>query len=985
MITKGRILPSFLPSMFLRLNLFLQLLLSGSLAVHAQRIDHVPGELIVALASDDGFGQWRKNHPAFITVRPLIRETNLYLATFDHDAVPEADILQALQADPAVYLVQYNHPVTARRRPADPRYDELWQYRNVGQLDGRPGDDFALEDAWNTTTGGVTINGDTIVVAVLDDGTDLDHEDLVANLWRNHDEIPGNGIDDDENGYVDDYFGFDTENDDGNPDASTAHGTPVAGIIGAVGDNDLGVTGVNWKVKLMTIRNGFLSSEAEVLQAYGYALNARQRYNDTGGREGAYVVVTNASWGRNYGNVADSPIWCDLFDRLGAVGILNAGAAANLNIDVDELGDLPTNCPSDFLIGVTSLGTRSERVSNAAFGSASVDLGAYGQDILTTDLGNGYAPVGGTSFATPHVAGAAALLYSAPCAAFGELLRSDPAAAARYVRRALLESVRPNPDLKDKTTTEGQLDIGAAMASLMEDCGDCFAPTSFEVSPVGGSSSTLRISYQSIVSITQTTLRYRRAGAEVWTELENPSLPLVLEGLAACTAYEFELAASCGAVGTATQSVTVNTDGCCIIPDDFRVRAAPGLQFLASWSEQLAGRSYRIRFRKVGATSWTTRTSTGGVFGIGGGISPCTPYEFEFSTDCDTTNTGFGKRKTVVSTGCGACLEATYCSPPGYDNSTDWIEEVNIGNILVNRTAREVRGFGDFSGAEGMTVVRGGAYPMVLTPGRLSSNDIQDFRVYADWNHDGFFSSREIVGEGDSRRGRPAEIDMVVPDDAPELSTRVRVLMNFLIVRGSACSGPAQGEYEDYCIDVVAAGGCPAPSALFADFAENDETTRLRWRASRAPGGSYRLRYRPSGSGEDWTENDVTGVSLEVDKLNLCRAYDVQLASVCGGSPGAYRTFRFSDNCTDTRRPSLPDADWWLSPNPATTFARVDLAPALGAGTIRLYSAEGRLLSTQRTDGGMTTLVLSSVVAGVYLVELRLTDGRRGVRKLLVR
>ena len=170
--------------------------------------------------------------------------------------------------------------------------------------------------------------------------------------------LPDNGIDDDNNGYVDDYNGFDSAADDGDPNAEpfNAHGTPVAGIIGAVGDNELGVTGVNWDVKIMTVRNAFLDSESEVLQAYLYVLDQRRRYDASGGTEGAYVVATNASWGRAYGDVADSPIWCGLYDDLGEAGILNVGATANANIDVDAVGDLPTNCPSDYLIGVTNLG-----------------------------------------------------------------------------------------------------------------------------------------------------------------------------------------------------------------------------------------------------------------------------------------------------------------------------------------------------------------------------------------------------------------------------------------------------------------------------------------------------------------------------------------------------------------------------------------------------------------------------------------------------
>ena len=445
----------------------LAFLLCFASSLIGQSIDYVPGELLVQLGEDVDAEKWMYGHGELTGLEPLGHTTRIYRFTYNHGSTAGRELLDRIRQDNNVVVAQYNHPLRPRRRPNDTRYDELWQFNNVGQFDGgTPGADINVEPAWDVTTGGSTINGDRIVVAVLDDGTDLDHEDLVDNLWVNAGEIPNNGVDDDGNGYVDDYNGYDSESDDGNPDAGSndGHGTPVAGIIGARGNNRLGVTGVNWDVDLMSVRNGFLSSEAEVLQSYGYVLDQRRRYDATDGREGAYVVATNASWGRAYGNPEDSPIWCGLYNELGQAGILNMGAVENANIDVDRLGDLPTNCRSDYLIGVTNLDTRGNKVRNAGFGAESIDLGAHGQEVLTTGLGNTYVRFPGTSSATPHVTGAAALLYAAPCAAFGELLVADPAAAARYVRRILLESAKPNADLAGKSTTGGQLDVGAAMA-----------------------------------------------------------------------------------------------------------------------------------------------------------------------------------------------------------------------------------------------------------------------------------------------------------------------------------------------------------------------------------------------------------------------------------------------------------------------------------------------------------------------------------------
>ncbi|NJC27838.1 S8 family serine peptidase [Neolewinella antarctica] len=965
---------------------FTKLLLALCLVTaYGQLINHRPGELIVELGADVDAEKWMKEQGRLGTAAALGRSTNIYLVRFDHDLYSQRLLAKRYWTDERVRLVQNNHNIAPRRAPNDPRYAELWQYLNVGQFDnGTPGADINVEPAWDVTTGGVTANGDTIVVAVLDDGTDLDHEDLVANLWRNHGEIPNNGVDDDRNGYVDDYYGYDTDDDDGDPEATSPHGTPVAGIIGAVGNNDLGVTGVNWQVKIMTIRNGLVNNEAEVLQAYGYALDARRLYDATDGEKGAYVVVTNASWGRNFGDVNDSPVWCSLYDQLGEAGILNVGAAANLNIDVDERGDLPTNCPSEYLIGVTNLDARGERVSNAAFGATSVDLGSAGQEVLTTGFGNNYRRFGGTSSATPHVAGAAALLYAAPCAAFGELLTADPAAAARYVRQVILSATRANPELAGKTVTGGQLDVGAAMNLLMSACDDCFAPTAFGVTPADDSATGLVVNVNLTERITSSTLRYRLTGATQFTTVANPSFPLTLPNLGVCTSYDFELFASCGEEVLPVQSLTASTDGCCTIPADFAVTSGKAQNFTATWTPTLAGGLYRIRFRKVGDEDWRTRSSRGSNVTIAGGIEACTAYEFEFRTECPGETTEYGARRTTTSKGCGACLEEEYCLPAGYTNLDEWIEGVNIAGIFDNQSGADPRAYGDFTGRESITLVRGGVYPLILTPGIVSARSTEEFRVYVDWDQDGQFASEEIIGEVTAADGASVTLNLTVPEDAPTVATRMRVIMHFLNVTGTACSVGRTGEYEDYCLDIQPASGCPAPELLEADYGD-DGSTSLNWRASQSAGNDYLLRYRPAGSTNPFITKSVTGITAQVDDLNLCNAYEIEIASVCGDVPGEFRAFEFLDDCTDTVDRELADEDWNVFPNPATTWVRIEVAQPLQADQLRLFSSTGLTVMEQRTLGSFAELPLDNLPSGLYLLELRTADGRRGVRRLIIR
>ena len=167
-------------------------------------------------------------------------------------------------------------------------------------------------------------------------------------------EIPNNGIDDDGNGFVDDYNGWNVQSDDDNVGAG-GHGTSVSGMIGATGDNGIGGAGVNWDVDIMQVDMGFGGlSEANVVASYNYPYEMRALFNETNGEQGAFVVATNASWGINYGNSSEATLWCGYYDDLGAEGILNCGATANLDVNIDVVDDLPTGCGSPYMVSITA-------------------------------------------------------------------------------------------------------------------------------------------------------------------------------------------------------------------------------------------------------------------------------------------------------------------------------------------------------------------------------------------------------------------------------------------------------------------------------------------------------------------------------------------------------------------------------------------------------------------------------------------------------
>ena len=288
--------------------------------------------------------------------RMLSKRLNIWLFEIADKAESREVKMERLWKHPDVRVIQNNHTnITLREAiPDDPYFGQQWAPAIM-----------SLPQAWEEfTTGGITATGDTIVVAVIDGGADWGHEDL--NCWINTREIPNNGIDDDGNGYVDDYRGWNAYNHNGNVGANH-HGTHVSGIIGAVGDNGKGVCGVNWNVKVMSIC-GSSSNESIVVEAYSYALEMRARYNETNGEEGAFIVATNSSFGVDYGNPDDYPIWCSMYDEMGNVGILSCGAGPNLNVNVDVVGDMPSACPGNYLIGITNTTSQDVKYGSAGYG-----------------------------------------------------------------------------------------------------------------------------------------------------------------------------------------------------------------------------------------------------------------------------------------------------------------------------------------------------------------------------------------------------------------------------------------------------------------------------------------------------------------------------------------------------------------------------------------------------------------------------------------
>ncbi|MEP0262928.1 S8 family peptidase [Dokdonia sp.] len=430
----------------------------------AQESNYVSGEILIQLKKNHTISEviQERNDVTILSSKLISRPLNIYQLTVDITEETEQEIITFLYRNSQVLIAQLNHYTTIRSvNPDDNFFDQQWQYFQENDQD------IDANDAWSITTGGTTINGDVIVAAAVDTGYNIQHPDLQPNLYVNTQEIPNNNIDDDQNGYIDDTNGWNAYTNNGIIVPSN-HGSSVFGIIGAKGNNGTGVSGVNWNIKVMTV-SGSSSAEGNVLESYSYILESRMLYNATQGESGAFVVATNASFGIDFGQPEDSPLWCAMYDTLGAHGILSCGATINGDYNVDIIGDVPTGCSSEYLLSITNTTRDDIKETEAGYGLETIDLGAPGTETYTTKS-EGYGHFGGTSAATPHVTGAISLLYSVPCQTLADLAIQDPQRAAQIVRDLILDYVDPNPSLESITTTGGRLNVNNSIQALINNC-----------------------------------------------------------------------------------------------------------------------------------------------------------------------------------------------------------------------------------------------------------------------------------------------------------------------------------------------------------------------------------------------------------------------------------------------------------------------------------------------------------------------------------
>ncbi|HEY0174586.1 MAG TPA: S8 family serine peptidase [Pyrinomonadaceae bacterium] len=323
--------------------------------------------------------------------------------------------------------------------PNDPLFAEQWGLVNTGQREGRAEADISALAAWQKTQG-----SKKVVVAVLDSGIDYRHPDLAGNMWHRPADLEM--YFDEQLGIVDDYDGFSALGEVRDPMDENGHGTHCAGIVGAEGDNNLGVAGVNWKVEIMPLKfmgRGGFGSTKDAIEAINYVI-ARKK-------DGVNVRVISASWGSQ----SRSRALEDVIRKAGEADILFVAAAGNDGADADRRPHYPSGYKLPNVISVAALDRKDQLASFSNYGAKGVHLAAPGKEILSTWLNGAYEEHSGTSMATPFVAGVAGLVLSV-----------DQNLSVAELRERLFGTVDKLDALRGKIVTGGRVNAARAVGAV---------------------------------------------------------------------------------------------------------------------------------------------------------------------------------------------------------------------------------------------------------------------------------------------------------------------------------------------------------------------------------------------------------------------------------------------------------------------------------------------------------------------------------------
>jgi subtilisin family serine protease len=402
-----------------------------------------------------------------------------------------------LKASGEFDYVEPDWHVQALQTPSDSAFVDgtLWGLRNTGQSGGQAGIDINVVPAWGSTTG-----SSSVVVGVVDTGVRYTHQDLASNMWTNPNEIPGNGLDDDNNGYVDDVYGINAINDSGDPNDDNNHGTHVAGTIAASGNDAGEIVGVAFTSKIMALK--FLGasgsgSTSGAIQCIDYAV-----------ANGADIL--NNSWGGGGFSTALS----ESIEAANSAGVLFVAAAGNSSSNNDSSPTYPASYEAGNVVAVAAIDRSGNLAYFSSYGATSVDIGAPGVAIhsSTASSDTSYASFNGTSMATPHVAGVAALVLS-----------EHPSLSVSELKMRLINSAAPLGSLSGRVLSGGMVDTEGAI-NLTED-GNLELNLSRAPTLIGGQPAAIGIAVTDLTPVLNATVTGSFAGSSSAQFLDNGVSP----------------------------------------------------------------------------------------------------------------------------------------------------------------------------------------------------------------------------------------------------------------------------------------------------------------------------------------------------------------------------------------------------------------------------------------------------------------------------
>ena len=926
--------------------------------LEAQKLNHRLGEFIIKLEKNSKIEQvlTQSNLLLFtksdLTVKKCIsKEWKLWLLQSNYVLSSEIDLLQSLKQNQHVEIAQFNHILESRKSPNDPLYRDQWYHRNFVTQ----GHDMSSEQAWEVSTGGITEDGDTIVTCVIDGGIDITHEDLSPVIWKNFNEVPNNKIDDDQNGYIDDFLGWNTFNQS---DVFVAdnHGTAVAGIAASKGNNSKGISSLSWDSKLVFVSGG--SDEANAIESYTYPWTLRRMYNNSNGKKGAFIVTANSSWGRNFGRPEESPLWCAIYDSLGKVGILSVAATANGDINVDVEGDLPTSCISPYLVTVTNIDQDNHKVSDAAYGQLSIDIGAYGENVISTKaLNNNYATFSGTSFASPQVSSSVALLYSIPCNSLNELSKSNPALAVLEVKKMILNGAIQNSDLFQKTTTGGILNIYNSILQTSP------------LQTIAIEQNKIQFQFNATTLLYPILFQYKSVDTNQWQEIiiRDNSL-FELSNLLTCHEYEFRFKGGCPRFNLEYSPIQkVRTKGCCEkIKSISYTNISSELIELNFESNSTGDTSYCL-LRIKNTIPWDTfiylRVNNKLTLPP---LHPCNSYEVKLISVCRSGQTYPESDIIEIKTReCNICDVSTICPRRPLQSNLEWIESISINNSKI--ITGNNKGFGNFiSSNKTWKLVKNQPNTIEIQAGYSVDTSIMNTAVYIDYNRDGDLVY-DIVSTTHSDTFRNLKkFEFTIPSTAKSGICRMRVICKYAEFNATAPTFCGQslefGEYEDYCIYILD----QSCEENFTAITKNINSKSCTIELNSSDRFAYRVREKYS---PNWSNFISSSSPIQLDSLQECTNYEVELKMECEPTEISKKIqFKtIGQNCI-SKQNTYQKQEITIYPNPFTN--RITILNANNILKLKIYNSKGNLIkSISTTPDSKKEISLDETPPGLYFIQ----------------